>query len=206
MLMRYLAAFGLALALVVSAPVAHAEPHVQASAEFIDNLADRAIETLTDNGLDSRMRRDKFRELFREGFAVNGIARFVLGRYWRRASDSERDEYLNLFEEVIVNTWADRFSQYSGQKFEVNGAVPAPSASDSENVALVQSRFFTDPTTPVRIEWRVASRGNLYKIVDVSVEGISMASTQRDEFNAVIRKGGGKIDALLDELRDRAGG
>ncbi len=203
--MRYLAAFGLALAFVVSAPQTQADSHVEASAEFIDTLAERAITTLTDADLSSEDRRNKFRELFREGFAVDGIARFALGRYWRRAPEAEREEYLGLFEKVIVNTWADRFSQYSGQRFEVNGAQPAPSASKNENVALVQSRFFTDPTTPVRIEWRVASRGDLYKIVDVSVEGISMANTQRDEFNSVVRKGGGKLSALNDELRRLAG-
>jgi len=203
--MRYLAAIGLALALIVSAPTVHAESRTEASAQFINTLAERAIATLSDRELSVEGRRAKFRDLFREGFAVSGIARFVLGRYWRKASDVERDEYLKLFEDVIVSTWADRFSQYSGQKFEVNGAHPAPSASDSENVALVESRFFVDATTPVRIEWRVASRGDLFKIVDVSVEGISMANTQRDEFNSVIRKGGGEVSALLDELRSRAG-
>jgi len=203
--MRYLAAIGLALALIVSAPTVHAESRTEASAQFINTLAERAIATLSDRELSVEGRRAKFRDLFREGFAVSGIARFVLGRYWRKASDVERDEYLKLFEDVIVSTWADRFSQYSGQKFEVNNAHPVPSASDSENVALVESRFLVDPTTPVRIEWRVASRGDLFKIVDVSVEGISMANTQRDEFNSFIRKSGGKVSALLDELRSRAG-
>jgi len=202
---RYLAAIGLALAFIVSAPAVHADSHTEASAQFINTLAEQAITTITDSALSVEERRARFRDLFREGFAVSGIARFVLGRYWRKASDTERDEYLKLFEDVIVSTWADRFSQYSGQKFEVNGAHPAPSASDSENVALVESRFFVDATTPVRIEWRVASRGDLFKIVDVSVEGISMANTQRDEFNSVIRKGGGEVSALLDELRSRAG-
>lgn len=205
MIVRYLAAIGLALALIVYAPTVHADSHTEASAEFINTLANRATTTISDSELSIEERRDKFRELFREGFAVSGIARFVLGRYWRKASDAERDEYLKLFEDVIVSTWADRFSQYSGQKFEVSGAHPAPSVSDSENVALVESRFFVDPTTPVRIEWRVASRGDLFKIVDVSVEGISIANTQRDEFNSVIRKGGGEVSALLEELRSRSG-
>lgn len=203
--MRYLAAIGLALAFVVSAPTVHADSHTEASAQFINKLAERAIGTITDSALSVDDRRAKFRDLFREGFAVSGIARFVLGRYWRTASDAEREEYLKLFEDVIVTTWADRFSQYSGQKFEVHGAQTAPSASDAESVALVDSRFFVDPTTPVRIEWRVASRGDLFKIVDVSVEGISMANTQRDEFNSVIRKGGGEVSALLEELRNRSG-
>ena len=82
----------------------------------------------------------------------------------------------------------------------------APSAHQAERVAIVRSTFFTDPTTPVRVDWRVASRGDIYKITDVSVEGISMANTQRDEFASVIRKNSGKISALLEILRKKRDG
>jgi phospholipid transport system substrate-binding protein len=70
----------------------------------------------------------------------------------------------------------------------------------------VESLFFTDPTTPVRLEWRVASKGDLFKIVDVKLEGISMATTQRDEFNSVVSKNGRTLAALIEELRRRDGG
>lgn len=191
------------VALIIAISPAHADGHLSASTDFIRNLADRAIETLTAEGITVETRRQQFRDLFREGFAINGIARFVLGRYWRGASEVDRTEYLALFEDVIVNTWADRFSEYSGQKFIVQDAVNAPSAHQAERVAIVRSTFFTDPQTPVRIDWRVASRGDIYKITDVSVEGISMANTQRDEFAAVIRKNSGQISALLDILRQK---
>lgn len=201
--MRLIAAFALALAIATAAPAARADSHLDASTKFISDLANEAIETLTDKSNTSEERRDKFRKLFRDGFAVNGIARFVAGRYWRKAPDAERTEYLALFEDVIVNTWADRFSQYSGQKFEVKSAVDATPAKSKENVALIESLFFTIPTSPVRIEWRVASKGDLFKIVDVKLEGISMATTQRDEFNSVVSKSGRDLASLIDELRRR---
>lgn len=191
---------------VVTAPARADDDHLAKSVQFIRTLADRAIATLTAPGITPDKRRQDFRDLFREGFAINGIARFVLGRYWRTASETERTEYLALFEDVIVKTWADRFSEYSGQRFEVLDAVDAPSAHASEKVAIVRSVFYTDPKTPVRIEWRVASRGDIYKITDVSVEGISMATTQRDEFAEVIRSNSGHVSALLDVLRKKRDG
>ncbi len=194
------------VALIIAVSPAHADEHLSASSDFIRTLADRAISTLTAAGITTESRRDKFRDLFRESFAINGIARFVLGRYWRGASEADRTEYMALFEDVIVNTWADRFSEYSGQEFTVQDAVNAPSAHQAERVAIVRSTFFTDPTTPVRIDWRVASRGDIYKITDVSVEGISMANTQRDEFASVIRKNSGELSALLDILRQKRDG
>jgi len=194
------------IALVVAISPARADQHLEASADFIKTLANRAIETITADGQTPEMRRDQFRSLFREGFAINGIARFVLGRYWRGASEADRTEYMVLFEDVIVNTWADRFSEYSGEEFTVQTAVDAPSAHKSENVAIVRSMFFSDPQTPIRIDWRVASRGDIYKITDVMVEGISMANTQRDEFSSVIRSNSGQISALLDILRKKRDG
>jgi phospholipid transport system substrate-binding protein len=203
---RTFAAFVLVVALAVSVPAAHAGSHTDASVNFINDLSNQAITTLSDKSISTEQRREEFRKLFRDGFAVNGIARFVAGRYWRSASEDERTEYLQLFEDVIVNTWADRFSQYSGQKFEVRGATDATPDKSPENVALVESLFFTDPTTPVRLEWRVASKGDLFKIVDVKLEGISMATTQRDEFNSVVSKNGRTLAALIEELRRRDGG
>ena len=204
--MRTIAAFVLVVAFALAAPTAHADSHTDTSVKFINDLSNKAISTLADKSISTEARRAEFRTLFREGFAVNGIARFVAGRYWRSASENERTEYLELFEDVIVNTWADRFSQYSGQKFEVTGATDATPNDSPENVALVESLFFTDPTTPVRLEWRVASKGELFKIVDVKLEGISMATTQRDEFNSVVSKNGRSLDALIDELRRRRDG
>jgi phospholipid transport system substrate-binding protein len=194
------------VALIVVIAPARADQHLAASSEFIQSLADRAIRTLTAEGQTTEVRREQFRGLFREGFAINGIARFVLGRYWRRATEDDRTEYLALFEDVIVTTWADRFSEYSGEKFEVQTAIDAPSAHESERVAIVRSVFFTDPQTQVRIDWRVASRGDIYKITDVMVEGISMANTQRDEFSSVIRSNSGEISALLEILRKKRDG
>ncbi|MEP4380275.1 MAG: ABC transporter substrate-binding protein [Alphaproteobacteria bacterium] len=200
MIARVNPAFVIVLALLFVAPAAQADDHLDKSVSFIKSLSDRAITTLTDAEITSEDRRAQFRSLFREGFAVDAIARFALGRYWRNASKEEREEYLVLFEDVIVSTWADRFSLYSGQSFEVRGATNEPS-NGPEKVALVSSQFFTSPTSPVQIEWRVASQGDVIKIVDVKVAGFSMANTQRDEFNSVILNNGRKLSSLLEQLR-----
>lgn len=197
----------IALALFVVSGTAGAssasEAHLEKSAAFIRGLADRAIETLTQADIGKEERRDKFRTLFRESFAIEGIGRFVLGRYSRSATDAQMSEYLKLFEQEIVETWADRFSDYSGQKFEVDGAAPAASGHNAESVAIVNSTFYTAPTAPVKIDWRVASRGDLFKITDVMVEGLSLARTMRDEYGSVIAKNGGDVNALIEELRRR---
>ena len=191
------------IALILAVSPVHADQHLAASTEFVQDLADRVVNTLTADGQTAETRRAQFRDLFREGFAIKGIARYVLGSSWSSASSADRTEYLTLFEDVIVTTWADRFSDYSGQKFTVENAVDASSANTSEHVAIIRSVLFTDPQTPIHIDWRVASRGDLFKITDVVVEGVSMANTQRDEFSSVIASNSGEISALLDILRNK---
>jgi len=137
--------------------------------------------------------------MLHEYFAFEGIAKWALGRYWRRASKDERDEFLTLFEELMVVTYADRFEWYSGEtlsvlKAEVRGGKDA----------LVHTRLIRPGgLKPVDVSWRVRRKGDDYKIVDVMVEGLSMGLTQQKEFASVIRQNGGKVQSLLDELRKR---
>ncbi len=173
------------------------------SQTLIEQLASEAIDTLTVADLPAAQRDEKFRGLLQEHFAVTGIARFALGRHWRNASEEERRQYVGLFQDLIVATWADRFQQYAGQKFDVIGA-EVVDASGEEKVSLVQSVFFTSPETPVTIDWRIGSSGDVYRVTDVMVEGVSMALTYRDDFASVLRKDG--LPGLLIDLRDRAQG
>ncbi len=188
--------------LVGVAPIqARADGHLADSQALIEGLADEAIKTLTADDVAQQERQRRFREVLNENFAVTGIARFALGRHWRSASEDEKGEYVQLFGDLIVATWADRFLDYAGQTFEVLDA-EAVEAAGEESVTLVRSVFFTVPEAPVRIDWRVGSDGKIYRVTDVVIEGVSMAHTYRDEFASVVRKDG--LGGLLTNLRSRS--
>ncbi len=194
-----LALVALVISLGTSGSVA-AQDYVDESKAFVQGLADRAIETALAD-LPMPVAREKIRDVLNDGFAIEGLARFVLGRHWRRASDAEREEYLRLFEDVVVNLSASRFQQYTGQRFEIVTAVEAASGRDDENAAIVRSRFYLSDDSPIRIDWRVANRGDVYKVTDVILEGASLANTYRDEFTSVVRREG--IPGLLAKLRQQ---
>lgn len=180
-----------------------AQARVQPNASvFVQDLADRAIANLTEAGLTAEERELRFRALFRDGFAITGIAKFTLGRYWRSANEQQRAEYLALFEDVIVDAWATRFTKYSGQQFEITEESSIPGTAN-QNTVIVRSLIWASPDTPIRVNWRVASAGDIYKITDVIVEGISMANTQRDEFASLVRNNG--FAGLLASLRTKSG-
>jgi phospholipid transport system substrate-binding protein len=186
----------LVLVLAFGATVARADD----ASGFISDLGKRAIDVLTAK-VDDGQREQQFLALFEEGFDVPAISRFVLGPYWRAASEPQRDEFQKLFKAYIVHAYAVRFNQYTGQQMQIKG-----SRQDGDAVVLVASLIDGAPGgPPIKVDWRVGKSGEGYKIVDVIVEGISMAVTERQEFASVIQRNNGQVEALLKLLREKSG-
>jgi phospholipid transport system substrate-binding protein len=170
-------------------------------ASFIADLGTKAINVLTSTASEAERER-QFRVLFEQAFDLPAIARFVLGPYWRTASEEQRQEFIRLFENYVIHAYTVRFNAYAGQQLKVVGARP-----EGDNGALVQSEIALPNSNqpPVKVDWRVSKIGDGHKITDVTVEGVSMALTERQEFASVIQRGGGQIDALLKLLREKTG-
>ena len=168
----------------------------QDARSFVNTLGQQAIQVLGP-GVPEAQRLARFRELFAQDFYVAGIGQFVLGRYWRVATPQEQQEFLSLFQEYIVQSYATRLGEYGGEPFRVIGSRP----SGSETV--VTSEIDRPNGSRVLVDWYVTERGGAPKITDVYVGGVSMKVTQRDEFASVIQRNGGRVDALLAQLRQR---
>lgn len=79
--------------------------------KFIESLSQKAITKLTAEGIEDKEREAHFRVLLNDNFDIPTIGKWVLGRYWRKASAKERAEYMMLFEDLIVATYLNRFNQ-----------------------------------------------------------------------------------------------
>ena len=178
--------------------VAAAAAPMEGPAQFIQTLATDAIEVLQSKDATLAERQTKFHALLKERFAVRTIGRFVLGRYWRRTTPEQRGKYFELFADWIAKTYAVRFGGYTDERFDVTGTRTNPGDGD----VFVGTRI-AKPNSSVayKANWRVRRINGSYKIIDVEVEGISMAMTQRAEFSSVTRREG--IDGLLNILRER---
>lgn len=175
-----------------------AQPAAKGAADFVQSLGDRAIAVLADPKVSDAQAVEVFRDLLNKNFDVGTIGRFVLGRYWNTATAEQRDEYISLFERMIVDVYAQRFNQYAGETFKVTGARP-----EGERDTVVTSQVLRPTGPPVNVAWRVRNRDGGFKIIDVVVENVSMSVTQRSEFASVIEQNGGRFEALLDALRQR---
>lgn len=170
---------------------------------FVTRLGNKTIANMTDVSLTQSDRISQFRELLHEGFAVETIGQFVLGKYRRAAPNETVSEFVRVFEDYIVSLYASQFNRYSGEKFLVEKVVETTRSSDS----MVMTKIIPNGgAEPLRVDFQVRNTGNSFKILDVRVEGVSMVLAQRDEFTAYIAKNGGRVEALIDTLRQRTAG
>jgi len=165
---------------------------------FVQGMGDKALTSLTAKEISADERSTRVRALLRENFDVQTIGRFVMGPAWRDATEAQKTQYMDLFEDMIVGTYAQRFADYSGQSFEVTGSKPL-----NDKDSLVKSKIMQKDGPPVMIDWRVRAKNGAMKVVDVIVEDISMSVTQKSDFTSVIQSSG--IDGLIKTLKQRMG-
>lgn len=192
MRIRKLLAPALFVAVIGTADASFAS--VEVAAQFIDRLGNQAIETLRSPNLTLDQRENRFRSLLSKVFDLRFIGRFVLGKYWRRATPEQQSDYLVLFDEFVLHTYSARFGGYVGETLTVVGTRQA-----NDKDVVVQTRIDRPNSPPIIADWRVRATGDGYRIIDVMIEGISLAVTQRSEFGAVVQRDG--IEGLLTALR-----
>ena len=189
------------VAILLMLTIAWRAPEAAASGDeaeaFIDNLAKKSIVMMDPAYGTVSEREAEFRRIVGKGFAMATIGRFVVGRHWRTMTDEQRTEYQMLFREWLLKSYSGRLRQGTGQeiKFLKTTVVSKRDTFVRTRINQVSSR------PPVIADWRVRKFDGQYKIIDIVVEGVSMAAAQKSEFESVIRREG--IDGLIGNLRSR---
>tara|TARA_Y100000590_G_scaffold364315_2_gene422634 strand:- start:19140 stop:19850 length:711 start_codon:yes stop_codon:yes gene_type:complete len=166
---------------------------------FINDLAKTAIGFLSNEALSTQDKEKQFKKLLNNRFDMRSIGRFAMGRYWRTASTDQQKEYLTLFNDMIVQVYSRRFSEYQGQAIEVISSRP-----EGKRDILVASFIKQDNGPDVRLDWRLRTgKDGKLKVIDIVVEGVSMALTQRSDFASVIQRGGGNVQILISHLEQK---
>lgn len=180
-------------------PVAEkSDASLQNAKTFVDSLASKGIAFWENTEISDAERASEWRTLLQSSFDMSTIGKFVLGQYWKQATPAQQKEYLSLFQDMIVRVYSQRFGEYKGQKLEITNARP-----EGKYDILVNSFVVPESGQKISVDWRVREKGGSYKVVDIVVEGVSMALTHRSDFASVIQRGGGDIEVLLQHLRQK---
>lgn len=162
--------------------------------DMIDKLGREAINTLTKPNSSTSDVESQFLTLLVRDFAIQDIAQFVMGRYWKSSTDDEKSRFVEIFKHRLKKAYASRFREYQGVKFTVN------TNRRQSGYSIVNSSIQKPGDPAVNVDWWV--KGG--KIHDVVISGISMRSTLRDDYNALVASHNGNISNFLKDLESRA--
>ena len=115
--------------------------------DFVNRLADNVINNILMADVSRDEKLTRFQAEFTQALDLKNIGQFVLGIYWRKATPTEKEEFLKAFMEFTTKTWADRFESYQGQKIVFTGVRNA-----ERNQFYVDSTVQNNP--PVEVIWR----------------------------------------------------
>lgn len=167
--------------------------------QFIKNFGTEALEELTDQSISSDEREKRFRSLLQEGFDLRSISQFIIARHWRSASDEEQKEFIQVFEDYLIQRFLPLFEKYQGETFHTEGS---RTDAQNENLSWVKVNFDRPQGDTVNTEWRVRNQDGTFSILDVRAEGASMALTLRDEYASVMNQRGG-LSGLIEALKQK---
>ncbi len=190
--LKVLFALSFALNLTISGTTQASEPaSPQGAVEFVETLGLVAISASDFEDRSERI--GAIRSLIRVGFDLDVISRIVLGKFWNRAKAAQRAEFKDLFNEYLVNSFANHLNRIDALTVVASNRV----AGDDFLVRTSINRA-SDTANAV---WRVRAWDGEYRIIDLMIDGISLALTHRSEFTSVIRRDG--FEELLQTLRKR---
>jgi len=180
-----MARFALALAtalLLIIAPLGRV--WAGAPTDQLRAQIDRAVKLLEDPELKKegrqRDRRAAVRQVANDIFDFSETARRSLARHWAARTQAERDEFVQLFSDLLERSYISKIELYGGEKIRFVGE------SIDADGAIVRTRLVTKQGTEIPIDYKMHLRGDRWLVYDVLIEGVSLIANYRTQFNKII--------------------
>lgn len=174
-----------------------ARANTEEAEAYIQKLGDSVVKIMREQEQNRPKMLSELTSLLDNTIDTDAISRFVVGKYWRRADENQQTLFMNSYGPYLINTYTLRFSEYSGETFDVTST-----RVENNGIIMVQSAVVRPRAENVRVDFRLREQqdGSL-KVYDVIIEGVSQLQTQRSEFNSIIDRKG--IDYLIERLAKR---
>ncbi|MDA0656306.1 MAG: ABC transporter substrate-binding protein [Proteobacteria bacterium] len=185
------------LMLVGFTSMAQAQTSPDGAENFLRKVGDETIVLLRDTVRPKQEKEAELRQILDKSIDIKTIGRFALGKTWRQLDDDQQARYLKLFRDYVLYSYSKRLLTFSGETFNVIKSKPV------RHDVLVYTLINQPSGVPIKTYWRIRHKGDTYYVIDVIVEGISMAVTQRSEFRTVIRQRG--IEGFFESLESIIG-
>ncbi|MBD1133018.1 ABC transporter substrate-binding protein [Pelagibacterales bacterium SAG-MED44] len=165
---------------------------------FIQSTVNRASQILSKN-ISKEEKINQLKSIAKETVDIRGVGFYSLGSARKNLNDSQKIEYLKLFEDYFLKSFSSRLAEYTNPEIEVNDKKFL-----NENYTIVNSLLVGTSERPeVKIDWRVYTKDPENPLIrDLIIEGLSLARTQKEEFSSILNSNDGDINALFKTLEE----
>ena len=165
---------------------------------FVQSTVNRAS-TILGGDLSKDQKIEKLKGIAKETVDIRGIGFYTLGKHRKNINDEQKKQYSKLFEGYFLKSFSSRLAEYSNPEIEV-----ISQEKINDKYTIVSSILVATKERPeVKIDWRIYTKNPEKPLIrDLIIEGLSLARTQKEEFNSIIQSNDGDINALFASLKD----
>ena len=168
----------------------------KSASEFINSLSTEASSILSSKLSDDE-KITRLKEIGEKSVDIKGVGLYTLGKYRKTLTESQKKQYEELFKNYFLKSFSGRLVEYSDAKIAV-----LSEEIKNEKYTIVYSKLIGTSERPeVKIDWRVYTKDPENPLIrDLIIEGLSLARTQKEEFNSIISNNNGNVEALFENL------
>lgn len=161
--------------------------------KFVEGVADQIIKVVKDPNLSTQKQADQLLGIITANFDTTWMAKFVLGRDYRDLAEDKKSEYTKLYNHYLRNTYFPILIKYNNESYSITKVIKTGTNQYSASVRIIKQG-----RAPIDLDYIIRNDEGKYKLLDMSIEGVSTIFTQRSEFSSVLKQNG--VDALFQKL------
>ena len=193
---RWLAIVGMVLGTVSGAQAGPVTDQLRDDlARVFRVIEETSVERAGANGIDVGKRREAIRRVAAPVFDWREMTSRTLGQHWQARSEAERTEFVQIFSDLVNRAYITQLERYSGE------SIRYISERIDGDLGAVSTRFVTRQGREIPVDYRAISRDGRWRVYDVSVQGVSLVSNYRSQFDRVIRDS--SYFELVQRIKDK---
>lgn len=175
-------------------PIA-SQANEESPGKIVKETVDQVLSVLNDESLDENKRKESVFKLVKERINFKEMARRILATNWKIADDEQKNQFMSLFEQILLNTYWQRIKQYTGERVEYVAV-----SSDNDGYATVDTVIVkSNSDISIPISYRMKRFVNIWYAYDFTVENLSLVQSYRNEYRAIAKNNG--VDGLLEQMK-----
>lgn len=185
------------LALLGAAPVASGASKAGDSPQTVVAVNAQRVLGILNSDAPETAKIERLQQVAYETIDFDTVSRLVLAKYWKEFTTEQRETFRDSFKQALTLSYSRRIGQFGREKVAILGDHLEPNGDVTVQTRISGGRATQD----LKVNYRLRQKEDIWYVIDVIVEGVSIVSSYRTQFQEIIRQGG--PERLLVELREK---